>query len=203
MAWWLRDDMMVMIEWHDVRRTECYHPPHPPTPPRTLPAYLCQRMMKCVSSRLHDDGMMIAWWNDGDDMIACQRMMKCVWWKWARLHGRFSGRQHKHAHIAHVCTVLSDPWIWFCQKWWYNAGDSVITTPPKMNILNLKMDPWKRRFLLDISIFRFHSLIFRGVPVYPSFPLVVWWCQRCDSLPGKRNSYQQGRRMSVGPFQHL
>ena len=94
-AWWLRDDMMVMIEWHDVRRTECYDPPHPPTPPRTRPAYLCQRMMKCVSSRLHDDGMMIAWWNDGDDMIACQRMMKCVWWKWARLHGRFSGRQPK------------------------------------------------------------------------------------------------------------
>ena len=135
-AWWNDgDDMMVMIEWHDVRRTECYHPPHPPTPPpvspRTLPAYLCQRMMKCVSSRLHDDGIMIAWWNDGDDMIACQRMMK----KWARLHGRFSGRQHKYFRWSLMLTAFSRDREAYLRLGWWHSSDAnhkgTNYTPPK------------------------------------------------------------------------
>ena len=36
-----------------------------------------------------------------------------------------------------------------------------IFTPPKFNMVHLKINPWKRRFLLETIIFRFH-VKFRG-----------------------------------------
>ena len=55
--------------------------------------------------------------------------------------------------------------------------------PPKQT-WNLKMDPWKRRFLLETTIYRFHvnfwgckcfSLIFSGRTLMPSFRAASGW----------------------------
>ena len=68
MARWVRDEMVMIIDGHNVSSscTERHYPPHPPTQPthprpppyHTLHAYVRERMMKCVT--------MNAWWN-GDD----------------------------------------------------------------------------------------------------------------------------------------
>ena len=39
-------------------------------------------------------------------------------------------------------------------------------TPPKTNITNLKMDPWKRRFLLETHHFQGSSRSFFGVVIF-------------------------------------
>ena len=40
-------------------------------------------------------------------------------------------------------------------------GENHLATPRKTNMVHLKMNPWKRRFLLETIIFRFH-VSFRG-----------------------------------------
>ena len=79
-----------MIDWPDVCRTTRYYPPtHPPThPPHPYPP--------CVSLSTYDEvrKLVNAWWLHDD--------MPPPIWRSARLHGRLSGRQHKHGQIWRV-----------------------------------------------------------------------------------------------------
>ena len=83
-------------------------------------------------------------------------------------------------HLEEFFVVFFDhstPWNLLGWNIW-NAK----VTPPKTNILHLKMGaPWKRRFLLETIISRFQPLFFGGV--YLLTVVFVYWSQYTHGIP--------------------